>query len=65
MRAARASECLHTEIIDFHTVSRRRSVVLACGQRILSQGRFELPRLVHDHLSPGAQVLYQDLLQVN
>ncbi len=31
----------------------------------MAQGRFELPRLAHDHLSVGAQAIYQDLLQVN
>jgi len=31
----------------------------------MAQARFELPRLAHDHLSVGSQVIYQDLLQVN
>src|ERR1700680_746410 len=31
----------------------------------MAQGRFELPSLAHDHLSLGAQAIYQDLLQVN
>jgi hypothetical protein len=29
------------------------------------QGRFELPRLANDHLTIGAQAMYQDLQQVN
>jgi hypothetical protein len=31
----------------------------------MAQGRFELPSVAHDHLSVGAQAIYQDLLQVN
>src|SRR5258708_13953405 len=30
-----------------------------------AQGRLEFPRIAHDRLSLGAQVIYQDLLQVN
>ncbi len=31
----------------------------------MAQVRFELPRLAHDHVSVGAQTIYQDMLQVN
>ncbi len=31
----------------------------------VAQGRLEFPRIAHDRLSLGAQVIYQDLLQVN
>jgi hypothetical protein len=31
----------------------------------VAQARFEFPHLAHDHLSAGAQAIYQDLVQVN
>jgi Omp85 superfamily domain len=31
----------------------------------MAQVRFELPQLAHDHLSVGAQTMYQDMLQVD
>src|SRR6267143_300581 len=31
----------------------------------MAQVRFEFPRLAHDHVSVGAQAIYQDMLQIN
>lgn len=41
------------------------SAALSWNLYKMAQVRFELPHLAHDHLSVGAQTIYQDLLQVN